>query len=165
MEGRTQKCVERYCELAHKTIGQHHEVSSLGLDDHQKKSRTSGNWLSEFIEMLVVGKNWKTRSTLYSQLLGTHNQRQKVLSRWKSNNKLYVNWDYSKTPLLQELSQTQKSTSGGVLCLLGSQTFVPISCTCEKQTAVAYNSTEAEIMSLDAELRRALQQCICGPQS
>ena len=46
-----------------------------------------------------------------------------------------------------------KSTSSGVLCIFGSHTLVPISWTCEKQTAVSHSSTEAEIMSLDAGLR------------
>ena len=32
--------------------------------------------------------------------------------------------DYFKTLILQEISKTQKSTSGGVLCIFGSHTFV-----------------------------------------
>ena len=46
-----------------------------------------------------------------------------------------------------------KSTSGGTLCVLGSHTFVPISCMCQKQTSVSHNSTESEIISLGAKLR------------
>ena len=42
-----------------------------------------------------------------------------------------------------------KSTSGGLLCVLGSHTFVPISRMCKKQTAVSHSSAESEIMSLD----------------
>ena len=38
MEGHPHKCVERYCEMAHKTIDQLHKVSTLCLDDHQIKS-------------------------------------------------------------------------------------------------------------------------------
>ena len=37
MVGRARKCVERYCELAHKKVEQPHKVSSLCLDDHQFK--------------------------------------------------------------------------------------------------------------------------------
>ena len=33
IEGNVQKCVERFCELAHKTVDQLHEVSTLRLDD------------------------------------------------------------------------------------------------------------------------------------
>ena len=35
----------------------------------------------------------------------------------------------------------------------GSQTFVPISWMCKKQTSVSHSSTESEIISLDAGLR------------
>ena len=46
-----------------------------------------------------------------------------------------------------------KSTSGGTLCVFGSQTFVSISWMCKKQSSVARRSTESEIISLDAGLR------------
>ena len=46
-----------------------------------------------------------------------------------------------------------KSTSGSVLCIFGSHTFVPISWMCKKQTSVSPSSTESEIISLDAGLR------------
>ena len=46
--------------------------------------------------------------------------------------------------------EDSKSTSGGVLCVFGSHTFVPISWMCKKQTAVSHSSTEA--ISLDAGL-------------
>ena len=49
--------------------------------------------------------------------------------------------------------QDSKSTSGGLLCLFGSQTSVPISWMCKKQTSVSHSSTDAEIISLDAGLR------------
>ena len=60
---------------------------------------------------------------------------------------------YFKIQTLQEILKTQKSTSGGVLCIFGSRTFVPISWMCKKQTSVSHNSTESEIVSLDAGLR------------
>ena len=37
MECRAQKCVERFCQLAHKTLDQNHEVSTPCLEDHQIK--------------------------------------------------------------------------------------------------------------------------------
>ena len=49
--------------------------------------------------------------------------------------------------------EDSKSTSGGVLCIFGSHTFVPISWMCKKQTSVSQCSTEAEIISLDAGFR------------
>ena len=49
--------------------------------------------------------------------------------------------------------EDSKSTSGGILCVFGSHTFVPISWMCKKQTSVSHSSTESEIISLDAGLR------------
>ena len=44
-------------------------------------------------------------------------------------------------------------TSGGVLCVFGSHTFVPFSWMCKRRTSVSHSSTESEIISLDAGLR------------
>ena len=44
------------------------------------------------------------------------------------------------------------STSGGLLCVLGSHKFVPISWMCKKQTAVSHSSAESQITSLDVGL-------------
>ena len=49
--------------------------------------------------------------------------------------------------------EDSKSTSGGLLCIFGSNTFVPISWMCKKQTSVSHGSTEAEVISLNAGLR------------
>ena len=46
-----------------------------------------------------------------------------------------------------------KSTSGGVLCLVGPNTFVPIRYLCQKQTAVSHSTSEAEVIALDAGSR------------
>ena len=54
-----------------------------------------------------------------------------------------------------------KSTPGGVLCMLGDQTLVPMSWMCKKQPAVSH-STEAEATTLEAELRmEGLPALIC----
>ena len=56
-----------------------------------------------------------------------------------------------------------KSTSEGLLCMLGSHTFVPTSWMCKKQTAVSHSSVESEIISLDAGLRMdGLPALPCG---
>ena len=46
-----------------------------------------------------------------------------------------------------------KSTSGGILCLVGPNTYVPISWICKKQGAVSHSTAEAEVISLDAGVR------------
>ena len=45
------------------------------------------------------------------------------------------------------------STSGRMLCIFGSHTFVPITWMCKKQTSVSHSSTEAELISLETGLR------------
>ena len=50
-----------------------------------------------------------------------------------------------------ELEDSKKSTSGGILRIFGSQTFVPISWMCKKQTAVSHSS-ESEVISFHAGL-------------
>ena len=62
-------------------------------------------------------------------------------------------WNSFKTPILRGDLEDSKSTSGGILCIFGSHTFVPMSWMCKKQTAVSHNSTEFEITSLDTGLR------------
>ena len=46
-----------------------------------------------------------------------------------------------------------KSTSGGVLCIFGRRTSVPISWICKKQTWVSNGSSESEAISSDASFR------------
>ena len=40
------------------------------------------------------------------------------------------------------------SSSGGLLCILGSHTFVPISWMCKKQSAVSHSSAESQLFRL-----------------
>jgi len=46
-----------------------------------------------------------------------------------------------------------RSTSGGILCLMGPNTFVPLQWICKKQGAISHSSTEAEIIALELGLR------------
>ena len=43
MEGHAKKCMERYCELANKTIQQLYKVAAPCLDDHQIKDEENGS--------------------------------------------------------------------------------------------------------------------------
>ena len=51
-----------------------------------------------------------------------------------------------------EILQDSKSTVGGVLCVLGSETCLPISWLFQQQTSVSYSKAESEKRSLDAGL-------------
>ena len=50
-------------------------------------------------------------------------------------------------------SEDSKSTSGEILCIFGSRTFVTINWMCKRQTSESHSSTESDIFSLDAGLR------------
>ena len=62
---------------------------------------------------------------------------------------------YSKTQIFAGDLEDFKSSSGGVLCIFGSQTFVlvTIGWMCMKQTSLSHSCTESKIISLDAGLR------------
>ena len=49
--------------------------------------------------------------------------------------------------------RSSRSTSGGYLCLVGPNTYVPVTWLCKRQGAVSHSSTEAETISLDTGLR------------
>ncbi len=81
----------------------------------------------------------------------------RILERNITDNKvlLFKRSRITTIGLLQEASfagdlRDSKSTPGGVLCALGSQTFVPMPWKCKKQTAVSHNSAEGESEILDA---------------
>ena len=56
MEGHAQKCVEQYCQLAHKKVEQLFKVSSPSFDDHQFKQEEleSVAELSEVCSQIVL---------------------------------------------------------------------------------------------------------------
>ena len=54
---------------------------------------------------------------------------------------------------LSEILKTQTRLSGGILCRLGSHTYVLGSWMCKKQTPVTRSSTASEITSVDIGLR------------
>ena len=61
--------------------------------------------------------------------------------------------DCFKILILRETWKSREQHPEEFLCIFGSQTFVPISWMCKKQTSVSHSSTEAEVISLDAGLR------------
>ena len=71
------------------------------------------------------------------------------------NSPSHYNLVHKFIPKLQamKIPEDPKSTSGGLLCIFGSDTFVPGGWMCKKQTSVSHSSTIAELISLDAGLR------------
>ena len=179
MEGHAKKCVERYCELANKTIQQLYKVSTPCIDDHHFKEEEmkSVGELSQVCSQIVL-------KCLYSARIGrpdilwSVNKLARSITKWtKACDKrlcrlisyIHHTCDYKQCchvgntakqcslGLFQDSDfagdlEDSKSTSGGTLSILGSHTFVPVSWMCKKQTSVSHSSTESEIISLDAGL-------------
>ena len=169
MEGHSKKCVERYCELANRTTQQLYKgkVFIPCIDDHhfKEKELKSVGELSKVCSQIVPKCLYLERIGRLDTLCSV-NKHARSITKWtkvcdKRLCRLIMwetlpnsaDWDCFKTPILQEIFEDPKSTSGGTLCVFGSHTFVPISWMSKKQTSVSHSSTESAIISLDAGLR------------
>ena len=65
-----------------------------------------------------------------------------------------VDWVYSKTQILLATLRTLNQLQVESHVSSEVETFVPISWMCKKQTSVSHSSTESDIFSLDAGLRK-----------
>ena len=69
MEGRVEKCVERYCEFACERVSAMKLAGTPCIDDHQivtcfffdGTGETGTSMCTNGIDMLVVGQKWQTR--------------------------------------------------------------------------------------------------------
>ena len=174
LEGHAKKCVEIYCELANKTTQQLHKVAPPCMDDHQfKEEKNESVGELSTVCSQIVHKCLKMARIGRPDILWSVNKLARAITKWtKACDKRlarlisyihhaseYRQYCYvGNTPqhcrlgLFQDSDfagdlEDSKSTSGGVLCIFGSHTFVPISWMCKKQTSVSHSSTEAEIFS------------------
>ena len=180
MEGHAKKCVERYCELANKTTEQLYKVATPCLDDHQFKDEENGSVgeLSAVCAQIVLKCRYLARIDR-PDIFWSVNKLARAVKKWTKacGNRLarlisYIHHtcefrqccyvgntgQQCRLGLFQDSDfagdlEDSKSTSGGLLCIFGSRTFVPISWMCKEQTSVSHSSTQAEIISLDAGLR------------
>ena len=178
MEGHAKKCVERYCEVTHKTTQQLYKVSTPCIDDHhfKKEELKSVGELSKVCSQIVLKCLYLARIGR-PDILWSVNKLARSIEKWtKACDKPrlisyihhpceYKQYCYvgntakqCRLGLFQDSDfagdlEDSKSTSGGTLCVFGSHTFVPTSWMCKKQTSVSHSSTESEIISLDAGLR------------
>ena len=180
MVGHAKKCVERYSELANKTIQQLYKVSAPCIDDHhfkEEETKSVGE-LSHVCSQIVL--KWLFLARIgRPDILWSVNKLARSITKWtkacdKRLNRLISYMHHTseykqychvgntakqcRLGLFQDSDfagdvEDSKSTSGGTLCVFGSHTFVPISWMCKKQTSVSHSSTESEIVSLDTRLR------------
>ena len=154
MEGHAKKCVERYCELANKTTEQLYKVATPCMDEHQfeEEENESVGELCTICSQIVV-------TCLYLEHIGklgilwSVNKLARAVTKWtkacdKSLARLisYIHHicEYMQYCFVGNtghqcrlgLFEDSESTSGGLLCIFGSQTSVPRSWMCKKQTPV-----------------------------
>ena len=175
MEAHARKCVERYCELANKKMEQLYKVSSPCLDDHQIKKEELENKgeLSEVcahnvlkcLYLARIGRpdilwsvNKLARSvTKWTQACDRRLARLFSYIHYTSDHRQYCHVgnapQHCRLGLFQDSDFAGDLAPGGVLCIFGNRTLVPISWMCKKQTSVSHSSTESEIISLEAGLR------------
>ena len=159
MAGHAKKCVERYCELANKTIQQLYKIPCIDDLPFQRKEMKSVRELSHVCSQVVLKYLYLTRIGK-PDILWVVNQLARSILEWtkafdnrldRSNN--IVMWVILLSNADCSFQDSDFAGAGRTLCIFGSHTFVPISWRCKKQTSVSHSSTESEIISLDTGLR------------
>ena len=172
--------MERYCELANKTTQQLYKVYIPCIDDHHfKEEETKSVGELSHVSSQIVLKYLYLARIGRADILWSANKLARSVTKWtKACDKRvarlisYIHHtcefrqyccmgntaQQCRLGLFQDSDfagdlEDSKSTSGGLLCIFGSQTFVAMSWMCKKQTSVSHGSTEAEVISPDAGLR------------
>ena len=180
MEGHAQKCVERYCEFANKKVEQLYKVSHPCLDDHQFKQEEleSVGESSEVCSQIVLKCSYLGRIERPDILWSVHKIARRVTKWTQACDKrvarlifhMHHTNDYRQYCHVGNTAQhcrlglfqdsdfagdldNSKSTSGRILCIFGSRTFVLVSWMCQKQASVSHIYRESEVISLDAGQR------------
>ena len=178
--GHVKQTVDRYLELAGKTKESLKPAATPCIDDHQippNEFEIKG-YLSPVAARVVLKALYVARIARVD-LMWAVNMLAREVTRWTAacDRRLhrlisymhhsedlaqicYVGDPPSKCDMIlfSDASfagdlRDSKSTSGGVLCLVGPSTFVPITWLCKKQTAVSHSTSEAEVIALDAGTR------------
>ena len=166
----------KYCELANKTTEQLYKVATPCMDDHQFRRRRKWiSWRIIYClltkNVLKCLYPWHVLEGLTFYGLWTNlrvwwrNRQKKAYDKRLARLIAYIHHrceyrrycyvgntaQHCSLGLFQDSDfagdlEDPKSTSGGILCIFGSQTFVPISLMCKKHTSVAHSSTEAEVI-------------------
>ena len=169
MEGHAKKWVEIYCELANKTTEQLYKVATPCLDDHHLKeeenrfvgeistvcsqnvlkclhlARIGGPDILWSVNKLARAVTKKEEGLCDKRFIAQVNLGNVVTWVTQHNN---AEWDYFET------WKTENQHQVDFCVFFGSQTFVPISWMCKKQTSVDNKSPKSHN-----------ETCIPNPQS
>jgi hypothetical protein len=180
MHGHAEQCVERYLELAKVPRTSLKQVAPPCLDDHQippEDFETKGT-LAPVCARIVLKALYLARLGR-GDLMNAVNTLAREVTKWtvawdKRILRLisYISctaqygqqcWIgdkfedakivfFSDASYADDLSHS-KSTTGGWMCLIGPNTYVPICWICKRQTATCHSSTESEIIALETGTR------------
>ena len=180
MFGHMQQSVDRYLELAGKTLDSLKKVPTPCIDDHlipPEEFEVKGH-LSSCAARVVLKALYVARIARYD-IMWAVNVLAREVTRWTAAcdrrlhrliSYMHHTFDWAQYCYVGDLPsecwltlfsdasfagdlRDSKSTSGGILCLVGPHTYVPISWICKKQGAVSHSTAEAEVISLDAGVR------------
>ena len=180
MEGQARSCVDRYCELSGCDIKALPRVATPCMDDHlfNPEDLMHEGHLKSKASRAVLKALYLARLQR-PDLLWTVNSLARNVTKWTiaDDKRLYRLMSYihhtadhvltsyvgdeakdCKLMLFVDASFAgdlvgSKSTTGGLLCVIGPRTYCPITWLCKKQGAVSHSSTEAEVIALDAGVR------------
>ena len=180
MIGSAEATVDRYLELSRLKITSLKKVSTPCIDDHllAPEDFQATGVLAPLASKIVLKALYLARIAR-PDLLWTVNSLAREVTKWtvacdKRLHRLISYIHHTKTHVMTAFIgdapedchlmlycdasfagdlQDSKSTTGGLLCIVGEHTFVPISWMCKKHGAVSHSSSEAEIIALDAALR------------
>ena len=180
MAGHAEQCVERYCELAHKSVKELKDVATPCIDDHQltEEDTDTVGTLDKVASRIVLKVLYLARMGRPDVLWSVNTLARKV-TKWTTGcdkrtmrliSYLQKTKDWGQVCFVGDHPQDcwiacfcdasfagdledSKSTSGAYICVVGPRTFVPITWVCKRQGAVSHSSTEAEVISLEAALR------------
>ena len=151
LEGHAKKCVEIYSNLRIKQLSNYTKLQRHAwmIISSKKKKMDQLETCPQFAPYLArVGRLdiwWsvnKRLARLISYIHHTSDYRQYCCAGNTAQHcrlGLFQDSDFAGDLEFED----SKSTSGGLLCIFGSQTFVPISWMCKKQTSVSHSSTES----------------------
>jgi hypothetical protein len=180
MCGHVEQTVARYLELSGKSKDSLKKVATPCIDDHQippEEFEIKGH-LSSIAARVVLKALYVARISRMD-IMWAVNALAREVTRWNAAcdrrlhrliSYMHHTQDHVQTCFVGDLPskcwltlfsdasfagdlRDSKSTSGGLLCLVGPNTYVPISWICKKQGAVSHSTAEAEVISLDAGVR------------
>ena len=180
MNGAAEGCIERYLELSKCKIESLKRVGTPCIDDNlmSPEDFISKGALAPFASKIVLKALYLARLAR-PDLLYSVNALAREVTKWTAacDKRLHRLMSYihhtrdnvmlsfvgdracdCKLMLFCDASfagdlTDSKSTSGSILCLVGPNTFAPLTWMCKKQGAVSHSSTEAEVISMDAAVR------------